>query len=237
MGDKLTLNLDERTVQGKKVALLRQEGLVPGVIYGPGIDPVNVQVEVNVIEKAYRQAGAHSPVHLVVGTDKMIAMIKEVDRDPVRGTMRHISFHAVNAKETVIAEIPIRLVGQGESEAERNGLVVLQALEKIEVKALPMDLPEAIEISILALKEPGEKLTLAEVTLPKGVEFVEHDSGHGDDEEKSSVSDQMVASVWEPAALQAANESAAGDAEDESEVASENGTEEEAVNETTEAKS
>ena len=238
MGDKLTLNLDERTVQGKKVALLRQEGLVPGVIYGPGIDPVNIQLEVNVMEKAYRQAGTHSPVHLVVGKDKMIAMIKEVDRDPVRGTLRHISFHAVNAKETVIAEIPIRLTGQGESEAERNGLVVLQALEKIEVKALPMNLPDAIEISILDLKEAGEKLTLAEVTLPEGVEFVEHDSGHGDDdEEKPSVTDQMVASVWEPAALQAANESAAGDAEDESEVESENGTEEAAVNEDEVAKS
>ena len=54
MGDKLTLNLDERTVQGKKVALLRHEGLVPGVIYGPGIDPVNIQLEVNVMEKAYQ---------------------------------------------------------------------------------------------------------------------------------------------------------------------------------------
>jgi large subunit ribosomal protein L25 len=238
MGDKLSLKLDERTVQGKKVAQLRQDGLVPGVVYGPGIDPVNVQVPTNLIEKTYRQAGTHSPIHLTVNSNRMIAMIKEIDRDPVRGTMRHISFHAVNAKDPVVAEIPIRLVGQGESEAERNGLVVLQALEKIEVKALPMDLPEAIEISILELKEAGEKLTLAEVKLPKGVEFVQHDSGHGEeDEEKQSVTDQMVASVWEPAALQAANESAAGDAEDESEVASENGTEEEAVNETEEAKS
>jgi large subunit ribosomal protein L25 len=231
MGDKLSLKLDERTVQGKKVAKLRQEGFVPGVIYGPGIDPINVQVAVNVMEKTYRQAGTHSPIHLTVGSKRMIAMIKEVDRDPVRGTMQHISFHAVNVKDPIVAEVPIRLIGEGESEAERNGLVVLQALEKIEVKALPMDLPEAIEISILALKEAGEKLTLAEVKLPKGVEFVEHDSGHGgDDEEKPSVVDQMVASVWEPAALQSANESAAGDAENESEVVSENGTEEKAVN-------
>ena len=116
-------------------------------------------------------------------------------------------------------------MGEGESEAEKSGLVILQALDKIEVKALPMDLPEAIEISIVGLKEAGEKVTLGDATLPEGVEFIDHDSGHGDDdeEEKSHVTDLMVASVWEPAALQAANESAAGDATDVSDVASDNG--------------
>ena len=93
-------------------------------------------------------------------------------------------------------------------------MIVLQALDKIEVKALPMDLPEAVEVSIVELKEAGEKVTLGDAKLPDGVEFVEHDSGHGDEteEEKSHVTDLMVASVWEPAALQAANEAAAGDA-------------------------
>lgn len=116
-------------------------------------------------------------------------------------------------------------MGTGESEAEKAGLIVLQALDKIEVRALPMVLPDAIEIDITGLKEPGDKVTLADAKLDEGVEFVEHDSGHGDEDEedKPQISDLMVASVWEPAALQAANESAAGDAEDETEVEAENG--------------
>lgn len=225
MGDKLTLKLDERTVHGKKVAKLRKEGLIPAVVYGPGVEPISVQVEDGVFTRLYRQAGTYTPVHLVIGSKKKIAMIKDVDRDPVKGSVRHISFHAVKANEPVIAEVPIHLIGEGESEAEKNGLIILQALDKIEVKALPMDLPEAIEISTVGLVEAGEKVTLADATLDEGVEFVEHDSGHGDesDEERSHISDLMVASVWEPAALQAANESAAGDATDESEVESENG--------------
>jgi len=225
MGDKLSLKLDERTVHGKKVAKLRKDGLVPAVVYGPGIDPVSVQVEDSVFGKLYRQAGTYTPVHLTIGSKKKIAMIKDVDRDPVKGTVRHVSFHAVKANEPVIAQVPIHLIGEGESEAEKNGLIILQALDHIEVKALPMDLPEAVEISTVALKEAGEKVTLGDATLPEGVEFVEHDSGHGDEseEEKSHVTDLMVASVWEPAALQAANEAAAGDATDESEVESENG--------------
>ncbi len=225
MGDKLTLKLDERAVQGKKVAKLRKEGLIPAVVYGPGIDPISVQVEDGVFSRLYRKAGTYTPVHLTIGSKKKIAMIKDVDRDPVRGSVRHVSFHAVNANESVVAEVPIHLIGEGESEAEKNGLIILQALDKIEVKALPMDLPEAIEISTVNLKEAGDKVTLGDAKLDEGVEFVEHESGHGDvaDEDRQHVSDLMVASVWEPAALQAQNEAAAGDATDESEVEAENG--------------
>ena len=90
-----------------------------------------------------------------------------------------------------------------------------------------MDLPEAVEVSVLNLKEPGERVTLADATLPSGVEFVEHDDGHAEveGEEKPKVTDQMVASVWEPSAIAAANEAAAGDAEeaDAENVEAENG--------------
>ncbi|HEY1085611.1 MAG TPA: 50S ribosomal protein L25 [Candidatus Saccharimonadales bacterium] len=225
MGEKLVLKLAERELHGKKVAKLREEGVVPAVVYGPGMEPVSVQVEDGVVVKLVQKAGKHTPVHLDINGKKRIAMIKEVDRDPVKGTIRHVSFHAVKATDPVVAEVPVRLVGEGESEAEKNGLIVLQALEKVEVRALPMDLPEAVEVSIVGMAEAGDKVTLGDAKLPQGVEFVEHESGHGDEdeEEKSHVTDLMVASVWEPAALQAANEAAAGDAEDESEVESENG--------------
>ncbi len=79
----------------------------------------------------------------------------------------------------------------------------------------------AIEIDITALAEAGDKVTIGDAKLPENVEFVEHDSGHHDDEEeeKPSVTDLVVANVYEPAALEAKNEAAAGDAEAESEVA------------------
>ena len=234
MGEKLSLKLDPRDVQGKKVAKLRKEGIVPGVIYGSGISPINVQIAINILEKTYRVSGTHSPIHLSIDGKKKIAMIKDVERDPAKGTIRHVSFHAVKANEPVVAEVPIRLVGEGESEAEKNGLIVLQALEKIEVKALPMNLPDAIEVSIVALKDAGDKVTLGDVVLTEGVEFVEHDTGHEVDEEKPHITDLMVASVWEPSALQAANEAAAGDGEEEADVPAENGDEESESSENTE---
>ncbi|OYW85045.1 hypothetical protein B7Z17_03025, partial [Candidatus Saccharibacteria bacterium 32-49-10] len=164
------------------------------------------------------------PVHLT-GAKRRIAMIKDVDMDPVRHEIRHISFHAVNVNEPVVAEIPIRLVGQGESEAEKVGLIVLQSLEKIEVKALPMDLPEAFEVSIVDLKAEGDRITVGDITVPAGVEIVEHDDGREEEEgeEQQTVLDLVIANVYEPAALEAANEAAAGDAEDETEVEADNG--------------
>ena len=227
MGDKITLKVQARDVHGKKVAGLRRQGLVPGVVYGAAIDAVNVQAVEGEVAKVVKAAGQQTPVQLV-GKKKTIAMIKDVDRDPVKHTIRHIAFHAVRADEPVEAEVPIRLIGEGESVAERNGLVILQALEKIEVKALPMELPEALEVSIVELAEQGDRVTVADITVPAGVEIVDNDDGREDDEdeERQTVMDLVIASVYEPSALQAANDAAGGDAEEASAdaVEAENGS-------------
>lgn len=225
MGDKITLDLELRTLHGKKARQLRSEGIVPAIVYGPGVEPISTQAEYNVIEKVWRHAGKHTPVHLTIDGKKKLAMIKDVDLDPVKRRIRHISFHAVNIKDKIVAEVPIHLTGEGESPAERAGLVVLQSLERLEVRALPMDLPESLDISLESLVEAGDRLTVADITLPENVEFVERKTGHEDaeDEDEHTFADQVIATVYEPSALQAANESAGGDAEDESEVESENG--------------
>ena len=224
MGDKINLKLDLRTLRGKKVRQLRKEGLVPAVVYGPGLEPVNVQAAQNVIDKVIREAGKHTPVHLTIDSKKEIAMIKDVETDPVKGLTRHVAFHAVKQNEPVNAEVPIRLISEGESEAEKAGLIVLQTVDRIEVRALPLNLPEALEVSIAGLKEAGEQITLGDIVLPKDVALVEHVTGHEDaDEDAPKLTDLVVASVYEPAALEAANEAAAGDATIDSDVEADNG--------------
>lgn len=212
MGDKITLTVEERSAHGKKVRGLRRQGLTPGVVYGPGITPISIQADSVVMRKVYAAAGKHAPVYLHVGNKKHVAMIKDAEISPVKNTINHVSFHAVNAKEPVEAEVPIRLVGEGESEAEKAGLIILQNIESIEVKALPTDLPDALELDIAGLKEAGEKLTIADVKIPENVEIVEHESGHNeDDEEQHSITELQVVAVWEPSALAAQNDKAAGD--------------------------
>ena len=204
MGDKINLTLNERELRGKKAIRLREQGFVPGVVYGHGFEPILVQSEYNVIEKVVHEAGKHAPVHITIGGKKKITLIKDVDRDPVKARIQHVSFHAVKANEVVNAEVPIHLIGVGESPAEKAGLIVLQAIEEIEVKAKPADLPEALEVSVESLTTDEDKITLADITLPTGVEYADVDQDL----------ELVVANVYEPAALEAANEAVAGDAEE-----------------------
>ena len=205
MGDKITLTLSPRTEQGKKVVRLRKQGIVPGVIYGQGFEPILVQSDYGTLDKVVREAGRHTPVIVTVDGKKKTTLIKDIDRDPVKSRIRNVSFHAVKANEHVVTEVSIELEGVSESEAERAGLIVLQAIETVEVKAKPADLPSVLTISAKGLAKEGDRLTLRDIVLPEGVEFADNEQDL----------DLVVANVYEPAALEAANEAASGKATSE----------------------
>lgn len=209
----ISLKLDERTEQGKKAARLRAEGVLPSVVYGGKTAPVLTESALIDTAKVVQAAGKHTPVHLTVNGKKRLAVIKSIDKDPIKGKLRHVAFHAVKQSDTITTTVSITLTNVGESEAEKLGLVVLQALDTIDIKAKPADLPEALTVSVLSLNTKDDKITVNDIELPKGVEFadVEQDM------------DAVVANVYEPGALQAANEAAGGDAESESDVLAENG--------------
>lgn len=216
MSQDISLKLDARTVAGKKVAQLRKDGLVPSVVYGGKADPINTQSDIVETTKVTNKAGKHSPVHLTIDGKKKLAIIKSIDIDPVKHRVRHVAFHTIKQNEAIVTVVPIHLTGVGESDAEKAGLIVLQALEHVEIKAKPADLPEALELSISALAGTDDKLTLADVKLPEGVEFADHEQDL----------ELVIANVYEPSALQAQNDAAAGDAEDASadSVEAENGS-------------
>ena len=109
--------------------------------------------------------------------------------------------------------MPIRLLNEDESEAKRAGLVLMQVLEEVEVKALPKDLPEAIEVDALNLKEAGDKITLGDIKLPKGVELMRRDKNEEDEaEDASELESLVIVNVYEPSAVEASNNEAGGNA-------------------------
>lgn len=220
----ITLAMSTREIVGKRVRQVRQAGFTPSVVYGgKGGAAQSTQAMATDTTKVVRAAGKHTPVHLVLDGKKKLALIKSIDRDPVKHTVRHVAFHMIKQNEKVVAEVPVVLVNTGESLAEKAGLVVLQALEQVEVRALPAHLPESIEVSVEKLHEAGDKITLEDVTLPEGVEYA-------DVEQDTSLA---IASVYEPSALQAANDAVGGDAEDVEAVEVENGADEPVADATT----
>lgn len=194
--DSIKLDVDKREVTGKKVATLRRDGLLPMVIYGADFTPMNIQASTSAIEKVVREAGTHSPVEVVVEGQPQTAVIKTIDMNPVTNTIDHIAFQAVSQDQVVTTDVPVVIIGEDESEAKKAGLVILQSTEKIEIKAKPADLPKSLEVSAANLAEHGDRLTVADIKLPAGVEFVEDDP------------ELTIATVYEPAALAAANEAA-----------------------------
>lgn len=197
----LSLKLQGRTAEGKQVAKIRSDGLIPSVVYGGQSTPILTQSPLVETTKLAKAAGRHTPINLIIEGKKKLAIIKDIDIDPIKHSIRHISFHAIKQNDVITTEVPIVLVGEGESAAEKAGLVILQAIEQIEVKAKPADLPESLQLSILNLATDQDKITVADIKLPAGVEFADADQDM----------DLAIASVYEPSALQAANDAAGGD--------------------------
>ena len=202
--EEIAIQLEPRDVTGKSVSHLRKQGMVPAVIHDHGKKSVVVMGSSVDLIKAYRQAGKHHPVNLTASGKSYLALIKTIEFDPKKHLLRHVVFGAVKANETVTAEIPVHIVfdeGNESSPAERNGLIVLSQLDVVEVDALPNALPDSLPISGETLIEVGDQLTVADIKVPKGV-AIKTDLTH------------PVATVFEPSALQAANDDAGGDEEE-----------------------
>lgn len=223
--ESIVLNLEPRTVVGKRLRGLRMSGLVPAVVYDHGKESVVVQAEYNVLQKAVRQAGKNHIIALQVGKKSYNALIKDVSLDPRKNTITHVVFNAVAANEKVDAEVPVRMrlaEGNESSPAERAGLIVLHNTEMVEVEAFPRDLPDVLYYDGEVLISTGDQITVEDIEIPKGVTI-------------TTDSSIVLATVFEPSALAAANDAAGGDAEPGDEADVEAASESEEQTDSTEA--
>jgi large subunit ribosomal protein L25 len=163
----ISLETKKRTVTGKAVKTLRRNGIIPANMYERGHDSVAIEVPHITVQKVFEQAGKHHPVELLVEGKKHMAMIKDVDVDPVTGIIRHVAFHAIKMDEKVNAEIPV--VIEGDAPAERASHMVLHPLDVVEVEALPANLPDQLVADGTQLVEIGDRLTVGDLKVPEGV--------------------------------------------------------------------
>ncbi len=184
------LALKKREVTGKKLKSLRAEGLIPSVVYG-GKEPLLFSSEYVATEKILLQAGYHSPIDLDLDGKKKMAIVKDVQIDPVSRKIVNIEFQAISAKEVVEATTPVVIINFEESEASKTyHFAMTQSIEELSVKAKPADLPKELTIDASNMATLEDKLTIAEIKLPEGVEFAD----------KELDPEQVVASLYNPAA-------------------------------------
>ncbi|USN97136.1 MAG: 50S ribosomal protein L25 [Candidatus Nomurabacteria bacterium] len=168
---KLTIELNERTVVGKKVQSLRSQGVLPGVINEHGKESSNVSVALNIFEGVYKEAGRTQPVDFSIDGKKHLGMIKEIEREPVKGKIIHFTIQAIKANEKVTAEVPVHLDEEVDIPAKRVGLDVIAVTHSFEIEALPHNLPEQILVDGSKLNEVGDRVLVSDIKLPEGVEL------------------------------------------------------------------
>lgn len=148
---------------------LRVAGKVPAVLYGHGVDPQAVAVDRRQLRTALAgEAGSNTLIALEVGADRHLAMARQIQRDPIRGTVSHVDFVIVGRDEIISAEVPVRLIGESVSVARAEGTLD-QQLFTILVHARPADIPTAVEFDVSALVV-GDSVRIGDLPLPVGVQ-------------------------------------------------------------------
>ena len=168
--EKHQIKADVRTVLGRKVKHLRKEGLMPSTVYGNKFETMSVQFKTNELEKLFDQVGESGLVEILVGEEKLPVLFRNPQYSPVGGDIIHIDCYKVNLKEKITATVPIEFIG--ESQAVKDGNVLVEVNNEVEVEALPTDLPEGIEVDISVLVAIDDMITVGDIKLDEKIEMV-----------------------------------------------------------------
>lgn len=191
---------------------LRHAGSVPGVVYGGGKDAVTIELNTKDLFMEFRHEAFHASIlSLNLDGKKEDVLLRDYQMHPVRNTIQHIDFQRVSANEKIHVKVPFHFMnGEIAPGVKLDGGIVAHILTEAEVSCLPKDLPEFIEVNLANLGM-GDSVHLSQITLPKGVEFVQ--LAHSNDaavaaiaKTRGGAADDAEAAADAPAAAPAAEE-------------------------------
>jgi len=147
---------------------LRHDGQIPAVVYGHGIDPTAVSVEARALRAALStKSGLNAVLELTVDDAPHLAMARDIQRHPVRGTVSHVDFLVVNRDEVVSVEVPLTLIGESH-EVHVAGGVVDHLLFSLTIEARPGQIPDVIQVDVSQMVI-GDAIRVGDLSLPDGV--------------------------------------------------------------------
>ncbi len=175
-GDRTTLKVEERSEFGSRPSRrLRRSGMVPGVVYGDGKEARPFQVPERLASTVLTRGGALIDLEFD-GSGSTPVVVKEQQRDPVRGALIHLDLLEVKLDEEIEAEVPIELLGAEDAPGVKEGGVLEHVTHQITIEALPTAIPESIPADVSGMSI-GDTLQLSALTAPEGVEFAVDDPG------------------------------------------------------------
>ncbi|MBQ7262476.1 MAG: 50S ribosomal protein L25 [Synergistaceae bacterium] len=171
MSERVALAMEPRTERGKgAVGRLRKEGWTPCVLYGPGLEEnVHGKLETRALQRVL--SGRWESLRLSVktpGGGEEMCIIREAQRDPMTGLPLHVDFLRLVKDRKIDVAVPVETVGRDRSPGVKDG-GVLEAMRELQVSALPMDIPDAIQVDVSSLRV-GDAIHVKDLALPSGVE-------------------------------------------------------------------
>ena len=173
MPDRPVLSAAPRAVLGKKVRRLRREGLLPANVYGRGLESTAIQLNGRDFRRAIRQAGIRSMFELAIEGEagSRHVLVRALDREGGAGDPIHVDFYQVDLNRPIQTTAIIHLTGTAPAVSDLGG-TLLQNLETIAIRCLPLDIPEAIELDVTPLATFDVSLTVGDLNAPDGVEVL-----------------------------------------------------------------
>ncbi len=171
------MNVTKREKTGKEIARkLRGQGMIPGVLYGPGADPIPLAVRANELKKVlFRYRGEQILFNLNVEDNgsslQKMALVKELQYHPVTDEIIHVDFYEISMDREVEVEVPIEVVGKAKG-VERGGHLQL-LLHTMTVSCLPGAIMDKIEVDVSDL-DIGDVVHVRDLTPPEGVRYLDH---------------------------------------------------------------
>lgn len=162
------LTLDKRDLS-KKAESYRQAGKVPGIIYGPGIEPMPVVASSKAIEDLVKKHPG-GLFDFQLGESRLSGMLKAVDAHPVTAKPLHFDIYMPRLDKPVTASVKLEFVGV--EQLEKLGLFLNKATEELELECLPRLLPEKIRVDVSGLKEAHQSLYVKDLRLPAGIKVL-----------------------------------------------------------------
>jgi large subunit ribosomal protein L25 len=164
------LSVEPRQVTGKKVAQLRRDGILPGNIFGHGIESQAVQVNMEALHDTLHGSAANEVFDIQVKGERSArpVVIHKAQRNPLNGSLLHLDFYQVQLREKMRADVQLVFTGKSGAIDTYNGVLVT-ALESVHVEGLPLDIPGTIEIDISVMANLEDAIHVRDLALPENV--------------------------------------------------------------------
>lgn len=151
-------------IGGNKVSKLRNQGFVPGVVYGHNKETREVKVEVSELRKLINRYGTGTMINIDLDGELVLALVKDVQKDMLKGHLLHVDFQQLSEDETVRLTVPITI--EGKDKVEDNDTIVQQQVMELNIECLPKDIPSTIVVDAGVLKS-GDALTVGDLDIAK----------------------------------------------------------------------